>query len=284
MFTLKIKNANGETFELTHNSENYLITDIQGLTRPQAAINTSTGGALDGTFFNSSRVEQRNLVITVELHGDIEANRQQLYSICSINKPCTIFFKNKNRDVQIIGYVETLEGDLFTSDEKMQISIICPRPYFEDLNAIYTELSETVRLFEFPFSIEESAPIPFSEIVDYPLCTVKNSGDVECGCKMAVEVIGSVTGLTIHNSTTQKFFGLNYSFTAGDTITIDTISGEMGVSLLRSGVVTNLLNYVTEGSTWIKLALGDNDFTFTTTTGDDAVRVTFVSTNLYGRV
>lgn len=284
MFTLKIKNANGETFELTHNSENYLITDIQGLTRPQAAINTSTGGALDGTFFNSSRVEQRNLVITVELHGDIEANRQQLYSICSINKPCTIFFKNKNRDVQIIGYVETLEGDLFTSDEKMQISIICPRPYFEDLNAIYTELSEIVRLFEFPFCIEESDPIPFSEIVDYPLCTVKNSGDVECGCKMTVEVTGSVTGLTIHNSTTQKFFGLNYSFTAGDTITIDTISGEMGVSLLRSGVITNLLNYVTAGSTWIKLALGDNDFTFTTTTGDDAVRVTFVSTNLYGGV
>ena len=95
MFTLKIKNANGETFELTHNSENYLITDIQWLTRPQAAINTSTGGALDGTFFNSSRVEQRNLVITVELHGDIEANRQQLYSICSINKPCTIFSKTK---------------------------------------------------------------------------------------------------------------------------------------------------------------------------------------------
>ena len=56
MFTLKIENSNGEIFELSHNLKNYAIGGIEGLTQPKTVVNTSTGGGLDGTFYNSSRV------------------------------------------------------------------------------------------------------------------------------------------------------------------------------------------------------------------------------------
>lgn len=285
MFTLKIMNANGDIFELTHNTQNYAVIGVQGLTPPATAVNTSTGGAVDGTFYNSSRVEQRNIVIDIILNGDIETNRQQLYKIFNIKRPCTIYFQNANRNVQIVGYVEVLEGDLFVQREQIQISIICPRPYFEDLETIYTELSKVVRMFEFPFDIEESDPIPFSEIVDYPLCTINNGGDVECGCIITVETTDTVTGLMIYNSTTQESFGFqSYTFAAGDTITINTISGQMGVTLTRNGQTTNLLTAISANATWFKLLPGDNDFTFTTTSGGDAVTITFASANLYGGV
>lgn len=287
MFILKIENANGQTFELTHDSRNYAVIGIQGLTPPPTAVNTSTGGRVDGSFHNSSIVEQRNIVIDIILNGDIEANRQQLYKIFSLKKPCTIYFQNENRNVQIVGYVETLEGDLFVQREQMQISIICPRPYFEDLNTIYTELSRIIRKFEFPFAIEESDPIPFSEIVDYPLCTINNGGDVETGVIMTIEITSAVAGLTIYNSTLQQYFGFNRSFFAGDTITINTISGQMSVTRTSSGQTTNLLNNVTAGSTWFKLAVGDNDFTYTVSAGGGtpgAVRIIFATANLYGGV
>lgn len=284
MFTLKIENAKGQIFELTHNSQNYNIIGITGLTPPQTAVNTSTGGLIDGTFYNSSRVEQRNIVITLVLNGDIETNRQQLYKIFNIKKPCTIYFQNENRNVQIIGYVETLESDLFTMREQVQISIICPRPYFEDLETIYTELSEIMRMFEFPFSIEYNDPIPFSEILEYPLCTINNGGDVECGCIMGVAITANVTGLTIYDTTQQTFIGFNYSFQAGDEISINTVSGQMGATLTRQGQTINLLNYLIQNSTWFRLDLGDNDFTFTAESGADAVNVTFATANLYGGV
>jgi len=284
LFTLKIQNANGEVFELTHNSKNYNVVSVQGLTRPPTAVNTSEGGNIDGSFWNSSRVEQRNIVIDVVIRGDIAANRQRLYKIFSLKKPCTIFFKCKNRDVKIIGYVEILDGDLFVLGEQIQISIICPRPYFEALDAIYTELSQIVRMFEFPFSIAETEPIPFSEIEEYPLCTITNSGDVETGCIITVEFSGFVEGLTIYNTTNQTFFGLNYSFSAGDTLTISTVQGQKFIKLLRDGITSNLLNYMTAGSTWFTVGVGDNDFTFTTTTGADAVRVTFATADLFGGV
>ena len=33
-FTLKIENTKGEIFELTHNTKDYVVAGIQGLTRP----------------------------------------------------------------------------------------------------------------------------------------------------------------------------------------------------------------------------------------------------------
>ena len=282
MFTLKIENANGDIFELTHDTQNYAIIGVQGLTPPATTVNTSTGGTIDGTFYNSSRVEQRNLVIDIVLRGDIEGNRQRLYKIFNIKKQCTIYFTNANRNVQIVGYVETLEGNLFELGETMQISIICPRPFFEDLETIYNELSQIVRMFEFPFSISD--PIPFSEIVDYPLCTINNSGDVECGCTMSITIGDTVTGFTIYNTTNQTFMGFNYSFEDGDEITINTNSGQMSATLIRAGQKTNLLNYITKNSTWFRLSVGDNDFTFTTTAGGESVLIIFATANLYGGV
>lgn len=284
MFILKIENSKGEIFELTRDSANYYIIGVQGLTRPATAVNSSTGGTVDGAFYNSSRVEQRNIVIDIVINGDIEANRQRLYQIFPMKTKCTVYFTNANRNVQIDGYVEVLEGDLFVQREQIQISIICPRPYFEDLETLYTELSRIVRKFEFPFSIEENEPIPFSEIVDYPLCTINNGGDVASGCIMTVTFTANVTGLTIYNSTSQTFIGFNYIFAAGDTLTINTNTGQLSAIVTRSGQNVNILNYLTEGSTWFKLSPGDNNFTYSTSIGGEAVRIVFATTNLYGGV
>lgn len=282
MFTLKIQNTNGDIWELTHNV-NYHITSVQGLTPPPTIINTATAGTIDGTFFNSARVEQRNIVITVVPNGDIEANRQLLYKIFPRKTKCTVFFKNKNRDVKIDGYVETLESDLFTMREEIQISIICPRPYFEALNDLYNELSKVLALFEFPFSIV--TPIPFSEYLDAPMAYIINEGDAACGSIIHVDVYDAVTGLKITNTTNQTFFELNYTFQNNDQIIIDTRSGQMNVKLQRAGAFTNLLNYVTQGSTWLKILPGQNIFTFSLSTGDtEDVKIHFTTSLLYGGV
>lgn len=282
MFTLKIQNTNGEIWELTHNS-NYHITGVQGLTPPPTAINTATAGTIDGTFFNSARVNQRNIVITLVPNGDVEANRQMLYKMFPRKTKCTIYFQNKYRDVKIDGYVETLDSDIFTMRQQVQISIICPRPYFEDLYTLYMELSKIVALFEFPFSILE--PIPFSELLDTPRAIINNRGDAVCGAKIDVDVYDTCEKLKIINTTENTYFEINYAFQADDHVVINTNSGQMGVILKRSGVTTNLLNYVTQGSTWLKLKPGLNIFTFTLQTGEfESVGIHFTTSLLYGGV
>ena len=283
MFSLRIQNTKEETFELTNDTANYIVTDVSGLLRPATDIHTSTGTG-DGEIFSSARIQKRNIVITLRLMGDIETNRQQLYRIFPPKTACTVFYKNKNRNVQIEGYVEVIDGSIFTEREEIQISIICPKPYFESLNVLQAELSRITKLFKFPFSIEVNQPIPISEIRALSLCTMVNNGDVPCGCVITIEISGEVRDLNIYNTATQRFIGLDYTFQTDDVITINTKSGkEKGISVFRSGEAINLLNYMKTGSSWIQLAVGANDFTFTAS-DTDKVRILFAAVELYGGV
>lgn len=285
MYSLKIENTNGEIFELTHDFSDYYVTKVEGLTPPATTINTAKAGIIDGTFFNSASVEERNIVISLTINGDIEANRQKLYRIFPRKTACTVYFKNANRDVKIKGYVETIECDPFVMREKAQISIICPRPYFEDLATIYAELAATLAMFEFPFAIEEDNPIPFSEATDYPIAEIMNEGDAEAGCIISIEVNDTIQGIKIINTSTQQFFYLDSAFVDHDKITISTISGQMGVTRERGGTKTNILNYVGANSAWLRLAPGVNYFTYTIDDGDtEDVEITFEATTLYGGV
>ena len=280
MFTLKIENTKGEIFELTNDETNCAVIGVSGLTRPDTTVNTSSGVA-DGEYYNSSKVGMRNIVIDILLRGDIETNRQRLYKIFPLKTTCTVYFKNYNRDVKIKGYVEVLDGDLFVEQEQIQISIICPQPYFESLKTLYTELSKIMRLFEFPFSITE--PIPFSEKRNLPLCSVVNNGDTTCGIILTISISGEVSNLKIYNTGTQEFFGLDYEFQKDDQITLNTQSGQKNISLIRYGETINLLSSMQASSSWIQLATGINDFTFTAD-GADFVKIIFATIELYGGV
>ena len=48
LYTLKIQNASGELYELTHNPDQYLIEKITGLTTVRNTVNLSTAGTTAG--------------------------------------------------------------------------------------------------------------------------------------------------------------------------------------------------------------------------------------------
>ena len=282
MFTLKIGNNRGSIYELTHNTGRYAVVGIDGLTRPPTSINTAIAGGIDGSFFNSARVEQRNLVISIILRGDIETNRQALYTIFPLKSKCTIYFSNKNRDVKIEGFVETLEADLFTMQERVQVSIICPRPYWQDMNEIIDSISTTVNLFQFPFSISES--IPFAEIYNEPHAFLNNLGDSETGFTIVTTLEKNLSTLTFTNLTTGEFFKVDYTMLEGDTFILSTIQGGLNVRIEREGSSINLLNYIGAGSSWIKLVTGLNDITYSCGSDEADFPIAINAIWLYGGV
>ena len=284
MFTLKVDNGAGIT-ELTHDLNNYAVISIQGLTPSATTINTATAGTIDGSFFNSARVESRNIVITIVINGDIEGNRQRLYKLFPRKKEITLYFKNKNRDVKINGYVETLEGDLFVKREQMQISIICPRPYFESVETTTHYIGDVHDLFEWPFDISENDPVEISRESTSFIYTYDNTGDVETGAIFQFDIAGSVTGLTLTNFTTMEYIGFNYSFSSGDKVTVNTIQGQLSAKLIHDNNEINLLNYLISGSNWVKLATGQNEIIYQVSTGDEAdITCEFTAPVLYGGV
>jgi hypothetical protein len=276
MYTCRIENSDGEIKTLTQNEANYQIVDIQGLNPPKAQINRSTVGGLAGSKFNSSRLEERNIVVMLKLNGDVEANRIELYRFFNASEWCKFHYTNGSRNVYIEGYVETNEVELFTDSEIMQVSIICPDPYFKDAQLIVDDISKIVKRFYFPFSIEYDDPIPFSEIEIERITDVFNASESKCGIEIVIDFIGSVNRLEIKNVGTNETFTIVHPFLANDVVTLVTNEGRKSINLNRNGVINNLFPKVVKGSVFFQLNRGDNYFSYLADYGDSDANISIV--------
>lgn len=279
MYTLTIENHKGEQLQLTQNS-NYSVTGVEGLPPPTANINTAVNANFDGSTYRSSRLNARNIVITLAIEGDAETNRINLYQYIKAKKQCTVYYQNGSRDVSIVGYVESLEVAIFEEKETAQISIICPRPYFADVIQTVLDMSAISGLFEFPFSIPEEG-IEFSTLTVGTESTVQNLGDVETGAVIVFHATGPASNPVIYNVDTGESFKVNISMSAGDLVIIDTINGEKGVTSVINGVTTNIINSVEMGSSWLQFESGANTMLYNADALPENLQCYITFNNLY---
>lgn len=261
----------------------FLIKSVSGLGPSKANINTTEVSTNDGSFFNSARLNQRNIVfdfIFVESinRESIEDIRQKSYKYFPIKKNVDLLIETDNRIVKTTGYVESNEPNIFSSQEGAQISIICPDPYFYSTEKTVTIFSGLEPLFEFPFennSLTDNL-LEFGEIIVNQEKTVFYKGDSEVGVVIHIHAIGEATNLTIYNALTREVLKIDTDrlealtgsvIKAGDDIIISTIKGQKFIRLIRDGEYINILNCLGRNSDWFRLVKGDNVFGFTAETG-----------------
>lgn len=278
MYTLIVENYRGEQLTL-HPNKNYYV-ESDGITGNKAAVNTSVTGSGSGTMFNSSRTEERNITLSIEILRNVEASRINLYRFFQSGKKVKLIYYNGSRKAWIDGYVEQApQGSIFAQREGMDISIICPSPFWKSIATSIIDVSDVVPMFKFPFAISADAPVPFSRLIKAAEKTVYNSGDAESGVIIEIEASGDVSNPKIYDAYGGSF-GITYDMQASDKITINTYRGEKSVKLLRAGAETNLFPYVDDNPTWFSLDPGDNVFTFTAS--DTALlTVRYILYNLY---
>lgn len=284
MYTLSVENESGERLELSH-SLNYTVVNVEGLAPPAASVNLTHLGGLHGSRLNSATIPQRNIVIYVYIENPIEKNRQNLYLYFKSSREVKVFFKNKNRDVYIEGIVESIECPLFEQRQQMQISILCPQPYFRAASQFIAEISKITGLFEFPFCIED--PMEFSYYDAYKVTEIYNAGDVESGMLIELTALGSIVNPCIWNSSTREFFSVYDILYTGDVLQINTVSGERYVRKKLSGATewTNSIATKTMDSTWLQIYPGHNSFTYTHEGAEaNEAEVTFTGYTLFGCV
>lgn len=300
MFEAKIENVKGEILTLTGNEGNFQIISITGLNPPHAQINTSTIAGMDGAKFNSSKLDTRQIVITLRLNGQgeiVETNRQMLYTFFSTKEWCKFYYKNANRDVYIEAYVQTVDCNLFQNKQTMQIAILCPQPYFKNMNEIIDDISKVIAAFKFPFafgSVGATNPsvqilsgtddaIPFSILETNRITDIYNESSVITGLIIELSFSDNVNQVKIINTETGEYMTLNYNFLANDIVTINTNKGSKSVTLLRNGITSNIFASLQAGSTFFQLALGDNYFSYTADNGDsdNALSIVFKHYTLY---
>lgn len=268
-------------------------------------IVTNDGGLFNSSRLNTREIKLKlRFYQTNEL--SIEDIRLRSYKYFPIKKPLTFYIKTDNREVQCTGYVESNEPDVFSKTEGCDIVILCPDPYFYSVDGEGTTVSDFYGIdstFEFHFTdwSELGPPLqggfparerPDGEIVindsvedkllEFGKIQIKTenviyyNGDAEVGITLTIHATGTVKNVTIYNVGTRETIFIDTDklenltgkpFSSGDTITICTVRGKKGATLLRAGKTTNILNCLGRNVSWFTLAKGDNIFAFSAEAG-----------------
>lgn len=228
------------------------VRNIEGLNPVKASVNTSPFGSVDGASYVGSSVISRNIVLTLHPNPNwddwtYEGLRRLLYQYFMPKREVRLVFYSDDMDpVEISGYVEDVGVNMFSKDPELLVSIICPDPYFT---------STTPKVIS-GLTIHDRLSFPVE--VDY-------KGTVETGIKLKVTATADTPptsiGVQVGPSPVLPF---------GATATISpTMYFEMSSLPMKkfvqnvtfgSGVITNLLPKVREGSLWTVLQPGVNEF------------------------
>lgn len=278
-YNLTWESWKGEKLELTDESRGIIIDRVEGLSPVKAEHSTASSPYRDGAVLTNVHIGVRNIAVYLEIDRNVEENKALLYRLFRKKKEGTLYYKSATRDVYIKGYVEDITPDQHSNPVTVQLIIVCFDPYWEDAQAIITEIARDIPQLHFKLAITE--PRPFGIYQENNVQTLSNDGDEALGMLIHIYSSGRAEIPKIYNDETGEFFEVGLELFAGDELVINTKDGEHSITLIRSAQEFNVFNAMTKGSTWLKADVGVNTFGATASNGADMLRFMLIMAERY---
>lgn len=257
--------------------EGVAVKSVDGLSATKASINTTELALTDVAIFNGARAGMRNLKLKLAplSYPDIETTRQRIYSWFQIKQPMSVYINTDKRRVRTEGYVESVEADIFSKDEEINVSILCPDAYWHDADTMVNQNLEWKRdigTFEFDFMDEPSPSLEFATDRGVLSAVIDYKGEVETGFTMIFRFRpGAKLPITVTETFSRDTFKLTGAFldktyykvdpiVGGDVITVNSRVGSKYIIRTRGDRKDKFLAALDRNSDWLKLRPGVNEF------------------------
>lgn len=123
--------------ELKHPEKSGIyVKEVTGLGYPSSNVSITSLVTSDIGHYNQSIYSSRNVVFTLGFLSDVENNRQKIYDAFIPKMEVKVDIITDVKELYLIGIVETCEPNIFSEDETIQVSLICPNPYLIGINPI----------------------------------------------------------------------------------------------------------------------------------------------------
>lgn len=194
-----------------------IIKNIEGLGPVKATINTDESANSDGEFFNSSKLEKRNIVIDLHFYDEkksVEDIRLTTYKFFPVKKNVTLYIETDNRYVRATGYVESNEPEIWSDMEGCSISIICPDPGLYRVggseNSVW-KMYDVTKLFTFPFHNDSPyvKQMEFGRYYNDGKLYILYDGENEIGFNIDIYLLGNVKNITLYYKTLNQILKIN---------------------------------------------------------------------------
>jgi hypothetical protein len=160
------------------------------------------------------------------------------------------------------------------------ISLLCPSPFFEELNTIREELASWQGNFSFPLEI---VPPGIELGIRQPsqLIDIENIGDAPCGCEIVFRATGTLRNPELMNVDTGEFIRINATMSADEEYRIFTHFAGKRIIRVAAGVESNAFSLLAAGSTFLQLSVGNNLLRYDAATNMDLLEVSVFYRPLY---
>ena len=300
-----VTNYRGDSLELPlvwPNDAGLLLYKIEGISPGEVTVNSQDYAIIDGGVFNSSRIGTR----TITLHfyygfsPMIESARHRAYRYFPVKEQVRLDFITDERRLSIYGWVQENDTQIFSKQEEGAVTVICPDPYFYEMEYTTFELGEGSAEFEFPFS-NESLTEPlllFGNVGNKYFYDVQYNGDIEVGAIIRVRFdspVNQITPIEIHDVMDRQFINLDLNkiqsstgvtFEQYGSIVIDSVRGQKDIYYERYGIKKSLFGaFDIIHFPWMYLSPGINQFAFVMDENNyDNVTITVEHSGAYGGV
>lgn len=236
MLKIRCENESGTEIDFSDESK-YVITNIDGLNPPASNIVINNIPNTDGGIFRSSKMQTRNLVITFAVKKPVERNRLDAYRVFRSKRYIKTYIQTKALNVFIEGYVESVECNNFTLGQNIQVSIICPDPYFKNVDTLKAYYNTDIDTLEFPIYTMQDNPIAFNDTLNANKdgeFNVFNAGDTETGMEIVIKPKSGyvVFNIMLKNKFTGEYIYISNGISSAldEYITINTRKGEKNIT------------------------------------------------------
>lgn len=275
-------NERGESIELSAGSVYHcnVSKDVEGIAGVTNVVYSTNSMGQHGDTYVGQRIEARD----IDIVGHINTrDKQQAYELR--RKMLKVF--NPELDGTLTyeyGSFKRVINCRLHGEPKLQrqsvliefeLPLDCLNPFWREEDEQKEDIASWVAAWHFPCVIEKenTKSMIFGYRAESVIVDCYNEGDVSTGMRIRFTALGTVINPIILNVDTEEFIKLNVTMQTGDVIEVNTKYGSKGATLTRDGIVTDYFRYVDVDSTFMQLAIGDNNFRYDAESGVNSMEV-----------
>ncbi len=276
----------GESITFTHSFPFFLIS-IDGIHEMVGNISTMKSAFAIGENYVDTSISKRNIIIKGAFRcsklDDIISQRNKLYHTFPLKTLGTFYYYEGDLKRKINYYVESVNIDETGLYRKFQISLLCPSPYFTDINESFLQMATWSPAFKFALKIPKNEGIKFGRKNTTSMATLVNRNNIEFGVTITFNANDRVVNPSIFNVESREEMKIEKTMEAGDKIVITTYRQNKNIIFIpaSTGIEENINNLMVYGSKFLQVHINTNTFRYNADEGVDNLEAVIKYLNEY---
>lgn len=259
----------------------FFLVQLEGVYTIEHDVNMTDNTMIDGAIYQSSTTRKRNIIITAQMDHDYVKNRNIIYGCFRQGSKGTFRYIEGDEIREIECVPEKVDIDEKGVVRNFTISLLCPFPFFKDMNDTTVTMAGWENVFEFEHEFKE--PEELTRRITELIKEIDNFGTVkETGMEILIIANADVVNPVVHHIEQNKFVRIEKTLKTGEAIRITTgIDDKMVYFIDAAGKETEANGYIDEDSEFIQLINGSNNIQYDAEEGAEHMDVSIKYRTLY---